>query len=56
MISIINKILRIKAVIVAEDNVVNEHFHDFLYNLILCFLSIFTCLDIDFLQSNYQCF
>ena len=53
MTSAINRILKIKAVVVAENNAVNKHFYDFLYNFILCFLNIFIYLNIDFLQNNY---
>ena len=53
MILTINRILKIKIIIVTESNAANEHFHDFLYNLTLCFLNIFIYLNVDFLQSNY---
>ena len=52
MTSAIDRIFKIRVVVVVKNNAANEHFHDFLYNFILCFLSIFIYLNIDFLQSN----
>ena len=53
MTLIINRIFKVKTVIITENNVADEHFHDFLYNFISCFLSIFICLNVDFLQNSY---